>query len=117
MQLNKLLYCYKMFGLNPKNMEKMMKQLGVKQEPIDAEEVVIKCKDKNLVIKNPNVIKVDMMGKETYQVVGDVQEVDKINEEDVKIVIEQTNVSREKAKEVLEKNKGDIAKSILELKD
>ena len=38
-------------NLNPKQLEQAMKKLGVKQVKIDAYEVVIKTKDKNLIIR------------------------------------------------------------------
>jgi len=104
--------------INPKQMEKMMKQLGVKQEEIEADEVIIKCADKDLVIKNPGVQRVNMMGQESLQITGNIEEVshEKFNEDDVKLVMEQTDCSEAKARKFLEKNEGDIAKTILELK-
>jgi len=104
--------------INPKQMEKMMKQLGVKQEEIDAEEVIIKCSDKELIIRNPNVQRVNMMGQESLQITGDIEEreIKKFSEDDVKLVVEQTGSSDKKAREALENNNGDIAKTILELK-
>jgi len=93
-----------------------MKKLGVKQEEIDAQEVIIKTKDKNLIIKNPNIIKVNMMGQETLQITGEIEEKEKeiFNEDDIKTVMEQTNCSREEAIEALEKEK-DLAAAILSL--
>lgn len=107
-------------GINPRKLQQVMKQMGVKQEEIDAEEVVIKCSDKELIIRNPNVQKVNMMGQESLQITGDIEERnleenEKFTDDDVKIVIEQTNCSEKKAREFLEKNNGDIAKTILEL--
>ncbi len=105
--------------INPKQMEKLMKQMGVKQEEIDAEEVIIKCSDKELIIRNPNVQKVNMMGQESLQITGEIEERkiedEKFTDDDVKLVVEQTNCSEKKAREFLEKNNGDIAKTILEL--
>ena len=72
-------------GLNPKNMEKMMKQMGIKQEDIDADEVIIKSSEGNLVIKNPKVTKINMQGHETFQISGDVHE--EMNEEDIKTIV------------------------------
>ncbi|MBM3200404.1 nascent polypeptide-associated complex protein, partial [Candidatus Woesearchaeota archaeon] len=40
-------------NINPKQLEKAMRQMGVKQEEIDATEVVIKTHNKELVIRNP----------------------------------------------------------------
>ena len=57
-----------------------------------------------------------MMGQETFQITGDISEESSISEEDIKMVVEQTSVSEEQAKESLEKNNGDIAKTIMELK-
>lgn len=107
--------------MNPKMLEKAMKKMGITQEEIEASEVVIKCADKDLVIKNPSVSKVHAMGQETFQIVGEVEEVDAgvrdIREEDITTVMEQTKASREMAKATLIKNKGDIAKTILDLRD
>ena len=95
-----------------------MKRLGVQQQEISAEEVIIKGKDKDIVIKNPQVIKVNLMGQDTFQIVGTVEERGKgyePSEEDITLIMEKANVGRERAVEVLKKNKGDIASSILEL--
>ncbi len=104
-------------NINPKQMEKMMKQLGVKQEKIDSYEVVIKTKDKNLVIKNPEVLKVNMMGQESLQITGNIEEETNITEDDVNTVAEQANVDRKTAKSALEKNNGDLAAAIVELQN
>ena len=95
-----------------------MKKMGMKQEDIDASEVIIKCPDREIVIRNPSVAKVDMMGQENFQISGDIEErgLSKFTDEDVSTVVSQTSCSEEEAKNVLERNEGDIAKSILELK-
>ena len=105
-------------GMNPKLMKQAMKKMGLKQEEIDANEVIIKCPDKELIIRNPSVQKVNMMGQESLQVSGDIEEVENesFSEGDVKMVAEQSNCSEDEARESLEENDGDIAKSILELK-
>ena len=109
-------------GINPREMQKAMKRLGIKQEEIDAEEVIIKTSSKNLIIKNPQVSKVNMMGQDTIQIVGDIIEVEKedsieINEDDVETVIQQTNCGKEDALEALEESKGNLAKAILKLQN
>ena len=108
-------------GVNPRKMQQMMKKMGVSQQEIDATEVIIKTQDKEFVISNPQVSKVNMMGQETFQVVGEIQEraIDnkpEISEEDIKTVMEQTNVDDQKAKEAIEKHEGDLAAAIMELK-
>lgn len=105
-------------GINPRQMQAAMKKMGVKQTEIPAEEVIIKTKDKNLIIKNPSIIKVNMMGQESLQITGEIeeQEAEKFTEDDVKTVAEQAEVSKEKARESLEKTSGDLAEAILRLK-
>ena len=100
-------------GMNPRQMNKMMQKMGVKQEEIDATEVIIKTPEKNLVIKNPSVTKVDMMGQKTFQIMGDATEESQISEEDINTVAEQANVSKEEAKQALEKTSGDLAEAIV----
>ena len=108
-------------GMNPRKMQQMMKRMGIQQTEIDAKEVIIRCEDKDIIITSPNVAKVNMMGQETFQVTGNVEEkpvsaVPEISEEDIKTVVEQANVSKEEAEEALKKHNGDIAATILELK-
>jgi len=108
-------------GMNSRQAKQMMKKMGIQQQEIDAKQVIIKTEDKELIINNPQVSKVNMMGQETFQVVGNVEEKSlssepEISEEDVKTVMEQANVDEEKAKETIKKNNGDLAASILELK-
>lgn len=102
-------------GINPKQLEKAMKKMGIKQEAIEATQVIIKTTDKELIINNPQVLKVDMMGQESLQITGDIEERDikKYTEEDVKTVMEKANCAEEKAIESLEKNDGNIAAAIL----
>ncbi len=108
--------------MNPREMQKAMKRLGIKQEEIDAELVIIKTSNKDLVINNPHVSKVNMMGQETFQVVGDVVEVDRnrdaeINEDDISTVMEQTSCTKEEASSALEESNGNLAEAILRLQN
>lgn len=108
-------------GMNPRDVQKAMKRLGIKQEEIDATEVIIKTSDKELIISNPQVSKVNMMGQETFQISGDVEErlvssEPEINEEDIKTVMEQAGVTEEEAREAIEDNEGDLAKAIMAIK-
>jgi nascent polypeptide-associated complex subunit alpha len=113
-----LLFLSMIPGINPKQMKQAMKKLGMQQEEIEAREVVISCDDKEIVIRNPSVAKINMMGQENFQISGDIEErsLSKFNEEDIETVKSQTNCSEEKARTSLEENDGDIAKSILDLK-
>lgn len=104
-------------GINPKDMQKAMKKMGVKQEVIPALQVIIKTSDGNLIIRDPEVIKVEMMGQESFQITGELVNEGRISEEDVKVVAEQAGVTEERARLVLEKHKGDLAQAILELQN
>ena len=99
-------------------MKQAMKKMGVKQEELDASEVIIKLKDKQISIKNPSVSKINMMGQESFQISGEISEenLESFNEEDIKTVVSQANCSEEEAKKALNKTKGDIAAAIIALK-
>jgi len=104
--------------INPRQMERMMKQMGMHMSHIDAEEVIIKTPDKEIIISNPEVSKINVMGQETFQITGEISERsrEEISEEDAEMVAEQAGVSLEEAKEMLEKTK-DIAEAIVRLKE
>jgi nascent polypeptide-associated complex subunit alpha len=97
-------------------MKKMMKQMGMEVEELDAREVVIRLSDREIIIENPVVNLVTAMGQKTYQITGTEKERTLIPEEDVKLVAEQAEVSEDEARKALEKSKGDLAEAIMILK-
>lgn len=101
--------------MDPKQMAKMMKQMGIDTSTLNAKKVIIELEEKTLEILNPQVVKVSMQGQDTFQVSGAYTEISKISEEDVKMVAEQASVSQEDAKKALEEAGGDIAQAILKL--
>ena len=108
-------------GMNPRKMQQMMKKMGMQQQEIPATEVIIKTEDKEIVITEPSVSKINMMGQETFQISGSIHEREtssepEISEDDVKTVAEQANCSEEEAKQALEETSGDLAEAILKLK-
>ncbi len=109
-------------GMNPKMMKQAMKRMGIQHQEIEAIEVIIKTPQKELVIENPQVLKMDMMGQETFQIIGQTKERDfdqkpEINEEDIKTVMEQTGADKDKAKKAIEEFQGDLARAILSFKN
>ncbi|MFH1592650.1 MAG: nascent polypeptide-associated complex protein [Candidatus Woesearchaeota archaeon] len=104
-------------NINPKQMQQMMKKLGMKQEEIEASEVIVKCIDKQIRVVNPHVTKVHMAGQESLQITGEFVEEDleSFSEDDLKTIIDQTGCTEEEAKKELEKT-GDLAEAILKLK-
>ena len=109
-------------GMNPRKVQQMMKQMGIQQVDIPASEVIIRSEGKDIVIKNPSVAKVNMMGQETFQISGEIHEQEHqttpdISEEDVKTVMDQANVSEEQARAAIEENDGDLAAAIIKLSE
>ena len=70
-------------GMNPRKMQQMMKRMGIQQVEIPATEVIIKTEDKEIVITEPSVSKVNMMGQETFQVSGQINEREKTTEAEI----------------------------------
>jgi len=106
-------------GMNPKAMEQAMKKMGIKQEDIPSTEVIIKAEGRDIVITNPKVVKVNMMGQDSFQITGTVQEqtpATEISEDDIKTVSTQAGVPETQAKEALENANGDLAAAIMQLK-
>jgi nascent polypeptide-associated complex subunit alpha len=109
-------------GMNKRQVAQMMKKMGVQQIEIDAKQVIILKDNEKIIINNPQVSKVNMMGQQTYQIVGEehtemIDSTPEIIEEDIATVMEQTGASKEKAMEELEKTKGDIAEAIMNLSE
>ena len=108
-------------NINPRQLSQAMHQMGISQEEIDAREVIIRCKDKNIIISSPSVVKVKMSGEESFQVSGKVSEERastelEISEDDIATVMEQAGVRRDAAESALKRAKGDLAEAILFLK-
>ncbi len=111
-------------GMNKKQMKQMerqMKKMGMKMEELEgAREVIIRFDEKELIIDNPNVSLMNVMGQETYQIEGKAREVEleyevEIPDEDIEMVANSANVSLEEAKAALEECKGDLAEAIMKL--
>jgi nascent polypeptide-associated complex subunit alpha len=119
-------------GMNPRKMEQMMEQMGIDMEELDAQEVIIRTADTELVFDAPDVTKMDARGNETYTVVGspevregesdaeddadadaDADDEDEgIPEEDVELVAQRAGVGKSEALEALEGADGDLAAAI-----
>jgi nascent polypeptide-associated complex subunit alpha len=126
-------------GMSPKQMERMMKKMGIEQKDLEGvKEVVIRFADKEWVISNPQVTMVKQANTETYQVAGSKTEhalsgkrrvetpeaaernipekkMD-IPIEDAALVASQTGVDIETAKKTLIETDGDLAAAILKLR-
>ena len=108
-------------GMNPRQMKQAMKRMGMTQTDIPATEVIIRCADKEIVLPDPQVAKVNMMGQETYQITGDAIEraldtTPDIDNEDIQTVMDQTGADEETVKQKLAETNGDLAEAIMQLK-
>ncbi|WP_256298255.1 nascent polypeptide-associated complex protein [Haloarchaeobius salinus] len=123
-------------GLNPRKMKQMMKQMGIDVTEIDAEEVVIRTEEHDLVFEDAEVTKMDARGQETYQIVGepseqahgelesgdagadaDSDEDDDggIPQDDIDIVVARTGAREDEARAALKANDGDLAAAVDQL--
>ncbi len=120
---------------NPREMAQMMRRLGMTTESVpDVEEVIVRTRTKEHHFEKPEVTVLTVQGVRTYQIVG--QPVVRPRsagppaaaapaagpatpvgppEEDVRLVMEQANVSREEAVEALFQAKGEPAEAIMRI--
>ena len=110
-------------NVDPRQLKKLMDSMGIKSSEIRAGRVIIEGEEMDIVIENPQVTRIDAKGNVSFQVSGEVREVEKnaakveIGEDDVKLVMQQAGVSDESlARSALEETNGDIAEAILKLK-
>jgi nascent polypeptide-associated complex subunit alpha len=117
--------------MNPKQMQAMMRRMGINQEELeDVVEVVIRTKTKELVFKSPAVAAVTMQGQRTYQIIGTPQERQPgkgqaasvesdaqagVPEEDIELVMSQTGCTATQARKALEESDGAPAEAILKI--
>jgi nascent polypeptide-associated complex subunit alpha len=119
---------------NARQMEQMMRRLGMTSEVVpDVEEVIVRTRSKEHVFQQPEVTVLTIQGVRTYQVVGSavirprgvatsssepapaLAAPEGPPEQDVKLVMEQANVSREEALEALLQAKGEPAEAIMKI--
>jgi len=106
-------------GMNPKQMNQMMRKLGINVKDIkNVQQVVIQTDTKKYVFDDAEVTIMEAQGQKTFQIVGTPQIMavkEEILEDDINLIVEQTGVSKEEAKKALEETKGDIAEAIMKL--
>lgn len=115
---------------NPRQVEAMMRRLGMSSETVPGvEEVIVRTRTQEHVFRAPEVTILTVQGVRTYQVVGTPELRPRTAaapssaaaapagppEEDIELVISQANVSREEALEALLQAKGEPAEAIMRL--
>jgi nascent polypeptide-associated complex subunit alpha len=104
-----------------REMRRMLDKMGLEMKDLGGvEEVIIKTETKELYLIKPQIV--EMKGKDStiFQVVAtDIEEkqreVPTFKEEDIILVMQQANVTKEKAIQALTDAKGDMAQAILNL--
>jgi len=106
-------------GMNARQMQRLMQQMGIKTSEIDASEVIVKKADgSELVFSSPQVVLMDIQGQKMLQVSGSFTEREPSpSEEDIKLVSEQTGCSREEAIAALKEADGEVASAIMRLQE
>ncbi|MEM0217219.1 MAG: nascent polypeptide-associated complex protein [Candidatus Nezhaarchaeales archaeon] len=99
-----------------------VKRAGLSIEQVEGvESVVFRLRDKEIVVRNPQVTSMRVGNQTIFQVAGEVEEKSlveevSISEEDIQLVASQAGVSLEEARKALKATKGDLARAILYLK-
>jgi len=104
-----------------------MRKMGIKQNNINnVTEVIIRTNENEIIITNADVVCVDMQGSKSYQISGteeirplgsasDTPASKSFPNEDIELVISQTNCDRDKAIEALDASDGQPAEAILKI--
>lgn len=126
--------------MNPKmmrQMQKMMSDMGMDAKDIKVLKITMELEDKVIEFNKPKVQVMDIMGNKTYTITGRGKTVKKeelkegeqkpqiedvevsldITDDDIKMVMEHCNVSREVAIKTLKECDGELADAILKLTD
>ncbi|ADD08323.1 nascent polypeptide-associated complex protein [Candidatus Aciduliprofundum boonei] len=107
--------------INPREMRRLMRQLKAKE--IDAYEVIIKARDGDYVVEDPQVMAMEIQGQKMLQVVGELKKIEKKEEkeelpytdEDIQLVMQQTGCTEEEARKALEEANGEPAEAIISI--
>ncbi|MFZ1024355.1 MAG: nascent polypeptide-associated complex protein [Thermoplasmata archaeon] len=121
---------------NERQMQMMMRRLGMTTTPVDdVEEVIVRTRDQDHVFQRPEVTILTVQGVQTYQVVGTPVVRPRIGgaavtgtsaalapaapagppEEDIQLVMDQAQVERKEAIEALKATHGAPAEAILRI--
>lgn len=101
--------------MDPRQLKKMMKKMGINVTEMKADRVIIESGDRRYIFNEPEISIMEVKGQKTYQITGEPKVEIAINEEDVELVAMKTGKSIEEARDALKKANGDIAEAILSL--
>ena len=75
-------------GMDPKQMAKMMKQMGINTKEIPAERVIIEGTEEKLIIEEPQIVEITAQGQSSFQISGKIKKEEKVNEDDIALIME-----------------------------
>ena len=91
--------------MNPRQMNQMMKRLGITVKEIEnVKKVIIQTDTKEYIFDEADVTMMDAQGQKTYQITGRpriVEKQEEIPKRDIDLVVEQTGKGIEEAKKAL----------------
>ena len=107
--------------INPREMRRLMRQLKAKE--IDAYEIIIKTREGDYLIEEPQIMAMEIQGQKMLQVIGEMKKIEsekeekttKFTDEDVHLVMEQTGCTEEEARKALEETNGEPAEAIISI--
>jgi len=106
-------------GINPRQLERQMKSMGIDMYEIEGvKQVIIKTADKEIVFNDAQVTVIDARGQKMYQLAGTPEEKPlekEIPDADIELVAQQANVPKDVAKQALKDTNGDLAEAIVRL--
>jgi len=92
----------------------------IKMNPLNAKKVIFEFENEKWVFEDFELIETNFMGEKVFQLKGSAKivkneenEKDEKREEDIKIVMEELNVSRDKAIELLESANWELAEALV----
>ena len=109
-------------NVDPRTLKNMMAKMGIRSSEIEAQRVVIEAGDKEIIISNPQVTRIEAQGTTSFQISGDISESEKkieleVTKSDIDLVKQQTGVTDDqRVRDALGESNGDIAEAILKLK-
>ena len=109
--------------INPRQLNQMMKRMGINVKNIDnVKKVIIQTDTKEYVFDDAEVSVMEAQGQKTWQIIGEptvkplqAQQQQEALADDIKLVMEQTGKSADEARKALKETNGDIAEAILKL--
>lgn len=110
-------------NMDPRALKSLMSKMGIKSSEVNADSVTIACSDRDILISNPQVTRIEAQGMVSFQISGDIEEKEKsvnveITDEDIRMVMEKAGIDdRDKAEQALKDTNGDIAEAIMKIKE